>query len=515
MFQSASVGQRLTYNTALQFFFLAAITVAACAGAANGWIIALAVIAFIVTTPATAVLIRNLTIPLKDLSAGARVIAQGDLSRAMDVQRRRDEIGELNRNLQAILEYLQQSAALTSAIAGGNLSVQVRPQSPNDVLSHALSDMIGGLSEIVHSIRTAATQVAAGAEQVATTSQETAQASVQASRSIDDLATSIQEMRLNANNVIRNTRMQAESVTQTSSAVDEILSSFLQTATNIMRLCDISDRSREQVQTGLATAARANEGLQQINTSISSTAEIVAALGERASSIGNIVDVIDDIAEQTNLLALNAAIEAARAGQHGLGFAIVADEVRKLAEKSAQSTSEINALIRSIQDEAVRAVHNMEKSTAIVSEGMKTGTELTGALGNISDVVSDFNRLAQEVGAATNEQSEASGRIGDATSRLKQITDEISSSVQQQADATESAVAALEHVRGVVQRFNSSTAELATTAGQMMKMSKLTVDAVKGFVLEDDHKPASIFRFPEAGPAVTRDRSQVKEVCRT
>jgi methyl-accepting chemotaxis protein len=275
-----------------------------------------------------------------------------------------------------------------------------------------------------------------------------------------------------------------------------MVSSFLGMATSIMRLCDISDRSRGQAEEGMAAAAKANLGLKQINTSISSTAMMVAALGERADSIGNIVEVIDDIAEQTNLLALNAAIEAARAGEHGLGFAVVAQEVRKLAEKSAQSTSEIGILIRSIQEETRKAVRNMEQSTSIVTEGLKTGAELTQALENIALVVAEFNRLAQEIGIATNQQSEVSSRIAQATSRLNAITDEISTAVQEQAAGTETAVRGLDAMRKSIQKSRSSTLELAETAEQMTKMSKLTLDAVRGFTIDDEERSAPVYRLP-------------------
>src|SRR5216110_3398844 len=134
---------------------------------------------------------------------------------------------------------------------------------------------------------------------------------------------------------------------------------------------------------------KATDGLNRINSAISSSAEIISVLGQRADDIGKIIEVIDDLAEQTNLLALNAAIEAARAGEHGLGFAVVADEVRKLAEKSAQSTKEISELIQSIQKEAKKAVDNMEKSTSIVDQGLELGSELNNALKKISNVVTE------------------------------------------------------------------------------------------------------------------------------
>jgi methyl-accepting chemotaxis protein len=311
------------------------------------------------------------------------------------------------------------------------------------------------------------------------------------------------EMSANVQSVLRNTHAQEASVTRTSAAIDRMVASFLGVAGNVMLLCDISDRSREEVQAGITTTARANQGLSRINTSILSTAEIVTAVGERADSIGKIVEVIDDIADQTNLLALNAAIEAARAGEHGLGFAVVADEVRKLAEKSAESTREINELIRSIQQEARRAVQNMEQSTAIVSQGMTIGSELTTALERIGDVVSEFNRLAQEIGTATTEQSDVSSQIAQATSHLNEITHEISSAIQQQAAGTTSTATAIERMRGTIQRFSSSAVELAATAEQMTKSTNLTLNAMGKFTLE---------KGPSTWPQADGQTGNVREI---
>jgi len=225
--------------------------------------------------------------------------------------------------------------------------------------------------------------------------------------------------------------------------------------------------------------------LNRINTSIQSSSGIIGALGHRADDIGKIIEVIDDLAEQTNLLALNAAIEAARAGEHGLGFAVVADEVRKLAEKSAQSTKEIAELIQSIQREARKAVENMEKSTSIVDEGLTLGAELSTALRKIANVVAEVYKFAQEIGAATNEQSHGSSQIARATTRLNEITHEINSAVEEQASGAQAVVKAMEQMRELVQQSTSGSTELAASSEQMSRMSRTLLEIMDRFTLEE------------------------------
>ena len=234
------------------------------------------------------------------------------------------------------------------------------------------------------------------------------------------------EMSVNVQNMVKSTQVQASSVSETSASIDQMVASIQRVADTAKVLLDISNRSREEVHNGIGTMEKATDGLNRINTTITSSGQIIGALGQRADDIGKIIEVIDDLAEQTNLLALNAAIEAARAGEHGLGFAVVADEVRKLAEKSAQSTKEISELIQSIQKEARKAVEIMDRSTSIVNEGLELGGELNAALRKISNVVTEVYKFAQEIGAATNEQSHGSSQIARATTRLNEITHEIS-----------------------------------------------------------------------------------------
>jgi methyl-accepting chemotaxis protein len=427
---------------------------------------------------------QSITHPLTQLIGVSTQIAEaGDLDQQVDIHGE-DEVAKLSLTFNKMVLYLREMAGLSQAIAGGDLSVEIHPRSNRDTLGNAFGEMTIGLRNLVKSVRDSASQVASGSNQVASASDESAKISVQAASAIDEVTSTMHEMSINVQNMVKSTQLQASNVSETSASIDEMVASIQRVADTAKVLLDISQRSRDEVHSGINTMEKATDGLSRINKAISSSAEIISVLGQRADDIGKIIEVIDDLAEQTNLLALNAAIEAARAGEHGLGFAVVADEVRKLAEKSAQSTREISELIQSIQKEARKAVDNMEKSTNIVNEGITLGSDLSSALKKISSVVAEVYKFAQEIGAATNEQSHGSSQIAKATTRLNEITHEINSSVEEQASGAQAVVRSMEKMRELVQRSSSGSTELAASAEQMSKMSRTMLESMDRFVLE-------------------------------
>ncbi|HEV2491176.1 MAG TPA: methyl-accepting chemotaxis protein [Candidatus Acidoferrales bacterium] len=451
---------------------------------------------------------KSINQPLSHLIEVAHEIGSaGDLNQDIDIHRD-DEIGKLADNFRFMVAHLKRMAGISAAVAEGELTVEVEPLSKRDTLSTAFSRMAHGLRGIVRQVRDSASQVSAGASQMAAASEESAKISVQAASAIDEVTSTMHEMSINVQSVVKNTQVQASSVAETSASIEQMVASIQRVAETAKILLDICHRSRVEVETGITTMEKATDGLNRTSASIQSSAEIIDALGKRADNIGKIIEVIDDLSEQTNLLALNAAIEAARAGEHGLGFAVVADEVRKLAEKSTQSTKEIAELIEGIQNEAREAVENMAKSTAMVQDGLLLGLDLNKAFGKISNVVTEVYKFAQEIGAATTEQSSGSSQIAKATSRLTEITQEINSSVEEQSSGAQGVVRAMEKMREMVQQSTSSASELAAAAEQMSKLSRALLESMDRFTTEHD---AQARRRDLAGRRDSRERDHQTE----
>ncbi len=434
---------------------------------------------------------KSITQPLGHLIEVAHEIGSaGDLEHNIDIHRN-DEVGRLADNFRTMVDHLKRMAGVSAAVAEGELTVEIEPLSKRDTMATAFSRMAHGLREIVRQVRDSASQVAAGANQMAAASEESAKISVQAASAIDEVTSTMHEMSINIQNVVKNTQVQGSSVAETSSSIEQMVASIQRVADTAKILLDICHRSRVEVETGITTMEKTTDGLNRTSASIQSSSDSIGVLGKRADEIGKIIEVIDDLAEQTNLLALNAAIEAARAGEHGLGFAVVADEVRKLAEKSTQSTKEIAELIQGIQKEAREAVDNMSQSTHMVQEGLLLGLDLNKAFGKISNVVTEVYKFAQEIGAATMEQSNGSSQIAKATTRLTEITQEINSSVEEQASGAQGVVRAMEKMRELVQQSTSSSTELAAAAEQMSKLSRALLESMDRFRIERDARQRS------------------------
>ena len=169
--------------------------------------------------------------------------------------------------------------------------------------------------------------------------------------------------------------------------------------------------------------------------------------------VGNFIKTIDEIAFQTNLLALNAAVEAARAGEAGAGFAVVADEVQRLAERSANATKQIDALVKTIQADTNEAVSSMESSTSEVVSGARLAEDAGEALQKIEQVSQDIATATQEIASRLQNQSHDVSSINDTMNVIQEITSQTSEGTEQTTQSIETLAKMAEQLRQTVARF--------------------------------------------------------------
>jgi len=316
---------------------------------------------------------------------------------------------------------------LANRLAEGDLTVEIAVRGRDEVgqLAEALRNMTEKWRNIVENVA------------------ETAAKMTSASR---DLSAS-------AEHLSEGSTVQVDSVSQLAAASDQMTESAREMAASTEKIAESSGRAMEVARQGRDIVNKSVQEVREISLTVEESGRLVRSLGEKSAQIGEIVGVINEIADQTNLLALNAAIEAARAGEHGRGFAVVADEVRKLAERTAGATAEIAGMIGTIQDEVRQAVGSMEGAVHMVESGVELSTQAGGALNDIMKAVDDLQAMAHGIASATVGMTGVSGRVGEDIERIASVSREVSAGSEETNRAASGLSAMSSELLHIVEAF--------------------------------------------------------------
>jgi methyl-accepting chemotaxis protein len=196
--------------------------------------------------------------------------------------------------------------------------------------------------------------------------------------------------------------------------------------------------------------------MNDIYQDVSKSEEVVAVLNDNATAITSVLEVIKGVAEQTNLLALNAAIEAARAGEQGRGFAVVADEVRTLAQRTQQSTVDIEGIIATLQSSAANAVDSLRIGRSKTEQGVDMIAEVDNKLREIHQTMEMIDSQSQEIASMVNEQAIASGEISQQTVSVDQLAEDSVADTRKMLSKIDKQLEMVEELKKTIGKFKVS-----------------------------------------------------------
>ncbi|MDX2117957.1 MAG: methyl-accepting chemotaxis protein [Planctomycetota bacterium] len=326
-----------------------------------------------------------------------------------------------------ILVPLRQCVAFLGRVADGDLSQRMNLARNDELgeLAASADKLVLGLSGIVTNIGKAAESVGAAATEMAAASEEISRSATEQTNRVEQIAAAVEEM---------------------AASVSEVASKSSDAVAN-------ARESGNKAESGGQIVGNAVNEMHAIDTSVSQTAQLINELGERSQQIGQIIAVIDDIAAQTNLLALNAAIEAARAGEHGRGFAVVADEVRKLADRTTKATEEIAGSINAIREQTTRSVERMQQGSAQVRKGVEQATAAGNSLGEIVQKTAAVSQMVESIAAAAEQQRHAGEEVSKAIQEIAGSSRQSQNAVSQGAQTAQDLAERATELKGLISRF--------------------------------------------------------------
>ncbi|HEY6898600.1 MAG TPA: methyl-accepting chemotaxis protein [Rhodocyclaceae bacterium] len=267
------------------------------------------------------------------------------------------------------------------------------------------------------------------------------------------VASASEQLAAASSQVRKSSEEQAESAASMSAAVEQMTVSICHVTENTQQVRELGERSYQQENEGAVSVTHLDTELSHVQQAVGRMEVTMQEFMSSTQAISNLTQQVRDISEQTNLLALNAAIEAARAGEHGRGFAVVADEVRKLAEKSAKSAAEIDEVTRSVSEKTGTVEAAMEEGTDRLSKARKLMQHVTEVLHEAEEAVIETRGGLNDISSALTEQSAATNTIAQSVEHIAVMAEENTAAATQTADSAQQLRALSNELKSVIERF--------------------------------------------------------------
>lgn len=358
---------------------------------------------------------------------------------------------------QLIAGPLKKVVALVEQVAQGDLTQTTDIDSKDEVGVLAKS-----MNTMVENLRTMMKEVLHTAEMVAASSEELTASSEQTSRATEEITMSIQ-------GIAEGAETSTASLEESSTGLEEVTLGIQNIAESSNTISESGSLATSQAKAGGEFVEKTVQQIQAINQSVNESGEAIKSLDKRSQEIGEITKVITEIANQTNLLALNAAIEAARAGEHGKGFAVVADEVRKLAEQSQQSSTQISELIKEIQVDMSRSNNSIEQVKTDVNEGLTIVGKTEKSFKVILDSLNNVSIQIDEMAATAEQMSASAQEVSANVASSASVSREASMNSQSVAASTEEQLASMEEISSA----SSGLSQMAMNLQELISKFKL------------------------------------------
>ena len=313
--------------------------------------------------------------------------------------------------------------------ASGDLTAELTIDSRDEVgeLLEAMNGMRHKLLAMINQISTITSQLATASEEMSVITEQTARTIDEQGNETGQLSAAIHEMSATAQEIARNISDTANAVAEASQHANE----------------------------GRSTVEKSIDEISSLSDEIETSAKAIKRLEETSSTIEGVLQVIRSIAEQTNLLALNAAIEAARAGEHGRGFAVVADEVRALASRTHTSTKEIDDMIAQLQSVSHEAVISMENNRQQVSKTVDFAAEAGNKLSTITQVMTSISDMAIQIASASEQQVGVTEEVSSNIVRLNSMSEQTAQGAEETATAGQDLTRMATELQSIVMQFRA------------------------------------------------------------